>query len=142
MSRIARDETVRPTRVPVSSSRAPLVVKGFDHKNYVGRWVADIEGRIQAFLDGGYEFVQKDSIKKAGEDTVETSRSGLDSRISKPGGRGVTLFLMRIPRKFWDEDRKAKDLEVDRTEEGLKKTSKNSADYGKLTIGSDIKEQT
>lgn len=141
MSRIEREETVRPVRVPVASSRAPLTVKGFDDKNYVGRWVADIEGRIQMFLDGGYEFVQKEDIKKAGEATVETSRKGLDSRISKPGGRGVTLYLMRIPKKFWEEDRKAKDAEIDRTEEGLKKPSKNSSDYGKLTIGSDIKEQ-
>jgi hypothetical protein len=141
MSRIERQETVRPSRIPVASSRAPLTVKGFDHKNFVGRWVADLEGRIQMFLDAGYEFVQKDEIKKAGEDTVETSRKGLDSRISKPGGRGVQLYLMRTPRTFWEEDRKAKDIEVDRTEEGLKKTSKSSADYGKLTIGSDIKEQ-
>lgn len=133
MSRIKREETVRPTRVPVSSSRAPLVVRGFDHKNYSGRWVADIDTRIQDFLNGGYEFVTKNDIQGAGEATVETS-SGLDSRIKKPGGRGITLYLMRIPKKFYLEDRKAKDKEIDRTEEGIRKTAKDSADYGKISL--------
>jgi hypothetical protein len=140
MSRVKRDEPVRAARVPVSSSRAPLEVKGFDHKNFYGRWVADIDERIQTFLDGGYEFTKKSDIHKAGERTVDSS-SGLDSRVSKPGGRGATLYLMQLPRKFYEEDRKAKDAAIDQTEEGLKKTSKSGADYGKLKIGSDFSEQ-
>lgn len=133
MSRIKRDETVRPTRTSVSSSRAPLVVKGFDHKNYKGRWVADIDTRLQDFLDAGYVFVEKKEIKSYGERTVETS-SGLDSRVTKPGGRGITLYLMKQPMAYAIEDQKAKDREVDRTEEGIRKTAKDSADYGKVTL--------
>ncbi len=140
MSRVKREEPVRTARVPVSSSRSPLAVKGFDQKNYQGRWVSDIDQRIQAFLDGGYEFVPKSEIQSAGERTAETS-SGLDSRVSKPGGRGVTLYLMRLPRKFYLEDRAAKDAEIDRTEEGLKKAPKGEGNYGKVKIGSDFSEQ-
>ncbi len=140
MSRVKREEPVRTTRVPVSSSRSPLEVKGFDSENYQGRWVADIDQRIQTFLDGGYEFVSKAEITRAGEKTVETS-SGLDSRVSKPGGRGVTLYLMKLPKKFYLEDRKAKDKEIDRTEEGLRTPLKGEGSYGKVKIGSDFSEQ-
>ncbi len=140
MSRVKREEPVRAERVPVASSRSPLTVKGFDQKNYQGRWVVDIDDRIQTFLDGGYEFVPKSEIHSAGERTTESS-SGLDSRVSKPAGRGRTLYLMRLPRKFYEEDRKAKDIEIDRTEEGLKKPLKGEGTYGKIKIGSDFAEQ-
>ncbi len=136
MSRIKREEPARTERVPVSSSRSPLAVKGFDQKNYQGRWVMDIDDRIQVFLDGGYEFVPKTDIKSAGERTTDTS-SGLDSRVSKPAGRGKTLYLMRLPRKFYEEDRKAKDIEIDRTEEGLKNPLKGEGNYGTVKIGNE-----
>ncbi len=137
MSRIKREEPARTTRVPVSSSRSPLEVKGFDQKNYQGRWVMDVDDRIQVFLEGGYEFVPKSEIQgRAGEKTADTS-SGLDSRISKPAGRGKTLYLMRLPRKFYEEDRKAKDVEIDRTEEGLKNPLKGEGNYGKIKIGNE-----
>lgn len=135
MSRISRDESVRPQRIPVASSRAPLVVKGLDQKNFFARWVADIDERIQNFLNAGYEFVNRDQIQSAGVKTVETTNS-TDTRVSKPGGRGVTLYLMRQPMKFYKEDRKAKDREIDLTEESIKPSKeKDGANFGKVKLG-------
>jgi hypothetical protein len=134
MSRIKREEEVRPIRVPVSSSRAPLVVKGLDTKNFSNRWVADIDDRITDFLNGGYEFVPKNAIEQAGEATVDTSK-GLDNRITKSGGRGVKLYLMRIPMNLFKEDQAAKEREIAKTVEAMKSPGKGS-DYGQVKIES------
>lgn len=143
MSRISRDEDVREqvneTRIPVSSSRAPLTVRGFDHANFVGRWVLDIDDRLLIFQKGGYEFVTKDMIKSAGESTVDSSK-GTDTRVTKPAGRGLTLYLMRIPREFWEADQKDKQREIDRTERAMHRpgqsTVDSEVDYGEISIRS------
>ncbi len=135
MSKLDRQETRQPVRIPVASNRAPLVVKGFDHKNFSGRWVSDQDGRLADFLAGGYTFVTRDQIHSAGEDTVETSK-GQDSRITKAGGRGITLYLMRIPRNLYDEDQAVKAKEVDQIEKTMK--SPGPGTYGSVKIESDV----
>ena len=143
MSRINRNDDVREevkkTRIPVSSSRAPLIVRGFDHENFVGRWVLDLDDRLAIFQDGGYEFVTKDMLKSAGEATVDSSK-GSDTRMTKPAGRGLTLYLMRIPREFWEADQKAKAKEIDRIERAMtspgKGTVDSEVDYGEVSMGS------
>jgi hypothetical protein len=138
MSRISRDEKARPARVSVASSRAPLVVKGLDQKNFFQKWVLDVDDRIQNFIEAGYDFVRKEPKVVAGEKTVETSE-GLDSRISKPAGRGLRLFLMQQPIKFRKEDQKAKDREIDLTEEAIKPSNNKDVDAGKMSLGSSNK---
>jgi len=141
MGRISRSDEARPARVPVASNRAPLVVKGFDHENFVGRWVNDIDDRIATFLAAGYEFVNNEAKKiVAGEPTVDSS-TGLDSRVKKPVGRGVTAYLMRIPKKWWEEDQKAKQADIAETERAILSPGKGKAvsgevDYGKVSISS------
>lgn len=135
MSRLSREESVRPQRIPVADSRAPLVVKGLDQKNFYARWVLDVDDRIQNFLNAGYEFVNQNQIQSAGSKTVETSAS-TDTRVSKPAGRGLKLYLMRQPRKFYDEDRRAKDKEIDLTEESIRPSrEKEGANFGKVKLG-------
>ncbi len=143
MSRINRTEDVRAEsakpRIPVSSSRAPLVVRGFDHENFMGRWVIDVDDRLARFLDGGWEFVTKDMIESAGESTVDSSK-GSDTRLTKPAGRGLTLYLMRIPKEYWEADQKEKQREIDRTERAMNSpgqgTVDSEVDYGEISIGS------
>ncbi len=135
MSKLDRQETRQPVRVPVASNRAPLVVKGFDHANFSGRWVSDQDGRLATFLEGGYEFVTRDMISSAGEATVETSK-GLDSRVTKPGGLGVTLYLMRIPKNLYDEDQATKARNVDQIEKSMRAPQPGT--YGSVKIESDI----
>ncbi len=135
MSKLDRQETRQPVRVPVASNRAPLVVKGFDHENFSGRWVSDENDRLAAFLEGGYEFVTRGMISSAGEATVESSK-GMDSRISKSGGQGVTLYLMRLPRNLYDEDQAVKARNVDQIEKSMK--SPQPGTYGTVKTESDI----
>ncbi len=143
MSRINRNnevrETVLKTRVPVSSSRAPLIVRGFDHENFMGRWVLDLDDRLAIFLAGGWEFVHKTGIVSAGEATIDSSKQGQDTRVSKPAGRGLTLYLMRIPKEFYKEDQLAKQREIDRTERAMTQpgsaTVNEGVDYGRISVG-------
>jgi hypothetical protein len=138
MSKLDRQETRQGTRVPVASNRAPLVVKGFDHDNYAGRWVDDRDERIAMFLEAGYEFVTKEQAKVSKEDKTIDSSSGLDSRVKKPGGQGKTLYLMRLPRQFYNEDQLAKQREVDEIERAMAASGKDGVDYGQVSMGQQI----
>jgi len=140
MSRLERDETRQGTRIPVASNRAPLVVRNFDHDNFAGRWVDDRDDRIAMFLDAGYEFVPK-SVKNSSVDKTVDSSSGLDSRMTKPGGKGKTLYLMQLPKKFFNEDQLAKQKEIDDTERAIYDPGAGGAvdenvDYGQVSLGS------
>lgn len=138
MSRVSRKDEVRPTRVPVSANRAPLNVKGFDHQNFQGRWVNDIDDRIAAFLEGGYEFVTKDGNTSV-EPTMDATTK-LDSRVKKPVGKGVTAYLMRLPKALWLEDQMAKERELQALDRAMKSPGSNGADYGKVRIGNDVQD--
>lgn len=133
MSRVSRKDEVRPVRVPVSSNRAPLAVKGFDHEKFQGRWVNDVDDRIATFLEGGYEFVTKDGGTVA-EPTIDATTK-LDSRVKKPVGNGVVAYLMRIPKELWLQDQAAKEAELKALDRAMgRPNATNAADYGKVTI--------
>jgi hypothetical protein len=137
MSKIDRQET-RQGRVPVASNRAPLVVKGFDHDNFAGRWVDDRDDRLAMFLEAGYEFVP-DTIKDSRDDRTVDSSSGLDTRMKKSGGKGKILYLMRLPRELYNEDQLAKQREIDQMERAMASPGSGSVDsdvdYGQVSLG-------
>ena len=141
MSKLNRQETRQGTRVPVASNRAPLAVQGFDHDNFAGRWVDDRDDRISMFLEAGYEFVDK-TVKNDGHEKTIDSSSGLDSRMKKPGGKGKTLYLMRLPRQLYNEDQLAKQKELDEIERAMAVPGYGSVndgvDYGKISLGSNL----
>ncbi len=133
MTRESRQEPVHKTRVPVASNRAPLTYKGLDRENFEPRFVLDRDDRIAMFLEAGYEFV-KPTGSAVGEKTVESS-SGLDSRVSKSTG-GRKLYLMQLPKKFYDADQLAKQKVVDEIEQSMRPRVDRGAgaDYGKVEI--------
>lgn len=96
--------------------------------NYMYRLVNDKDGRIEKLQRIGYELVRFD--EHIGDYRVaEGSRLG--SAVSKPVGNGTTGYLMKIPKEFYDEDRKAKDAVVSRTEQAMKPDkSKNETGPG------------
>jgi len=78
--------------------------------NYQYRYINDNEGRLQKAIDGDYEFVNgvQPGDKEVGID------AGVDSRVSVPAGTRedgspMRAYLMRIPRKFYEEDQKEKE---------------------------------
>jgi len=107
------DPKVRPTRVPVSGHRDILTVSGKED-GYVYRWVLDKQedgGRIQKFLNAGYEFVQSDHVGQVGQDDVYQTKN-VGSIVRKPSGDGQYLYLMRIDQDWYTEDQTSKEREL------------------------------
>ena len=118
----------RAKRVPISGSRNVLTVEGQDN-DFVYRWVNDKDGRIDRFKAAYYELV-KDDVK-VGDKTVD-SASGNNGNVSKDVGNGITAYLMRIKKEWFLEDQAAKQVEVDRSEESMKRELNKQGDgsYG------------
>lgn len=127
----------RPRRVPVSGYRDVLTVRGQD-PDYSYRWVKDTSekaSRILKFLNGGWEFVLSDSGVEVGDDQVyKTENVGAIVRV--PAGVGGEtleyLYLMRIKKEWYEEDQAAKQAEVQKTEDALRK------DIGKTPNEDDV----
>lgn len=127
----------RPDRVPVSGNRDILTVQGKDD-SYHYRWVLDQNEsgqRIFKFLRAGYEFVTKDQGIKVGESLVYKSDNN-GSIIRSPGGNGQFLYLMRIPREWYEEDQRAKQNLVRENEKSINKASTDDGQYGDVKLSS------
>lgn len=104
----------RTKRIPVSGPRDILTVTNKD-PNFVYRWVKDLPGRVQRFLDGGYEIVNHDA--QVGERTVD-SGSKVGTAVTR-NDAGATLILMRIPVDWYNEDQDAKMEQIDALEASM-----------------------
>jgi len=136
MPRVSREQELkekRPKRVPVAeANRNKLYIEGLDNKNFVYRWVNDIEGRLAAFVQGWWEFCDQNG-ESVGDGGVENS-AGTSSKFVKGVGQGTKAYLMRIPRAFWEEDQERKEVDLKEREQAMKQVARNAADYGKLEI--------
>jgi hypothetical protein len=115
--------------------------------NYVYRLAADNParpGRVEHLQELGYEVVQDKDVE-LGEPTVDRrTKQKLGSAVTRPGGSGITLVLMRQRREWWEEDQAFKQAKVDALEEAMQMDvergvipgSKESAVGGKLVIKS------
>lgn len=112
---ITATKAVRKTRIPVSGPRDILTVSNKD-PNYFYRFVKDVPGRVQRFIDGGYEIVNQDNAQ-VGQRTVD-SGSRLGTAITRNDGAFV-LVLMRIPLEWYNEDQEAKQREIDALEDSM-----------------------
>ena len=124
----------RPTRIPVSGRRDVLTVAESDKDpNFVYRWVNDSKGNINRYLEGGYELVNDDL--EIGDDNIDRP-TNLASVVSKGVGGGITAYLMRIKREWYEEDRAAFATRVNESEEDMKRTLNSGKDgtYGNVSI--------
>lgn len=122
------EPSVKKRRTPVGQ-RQILSVKGKD-PNYIYRFVNDVGDRIPQFLDGGYEFVDKED-HRIGDNRVNNATPE-GSRAQASVGGGVKAYLMRIHKDYYVEDQKVKQDRVDELERSILNTA--AADYGKVTI--------
>lgn len=127
--------TVKPTRkarIPMDGSRNILTVKGKE-PGFRYRIVND-EGngdRVQRFMDAGYEVVTHAvQVGDSRVDKAGTQGSPIELRV----GNGKRAYLMRISEEYAREDDAAKARRVDVTEETIRSTAKEAADYGKVSI--------
>ena len=110
----------KPKRVPVGAGNK-LKFDGKD-PNYAYRVVNDNPGRLQMFLQAGYEFCHSET-READKGAAEAG--GIDTRIVADAGRGVKGYLMRILKELYDEDQANKIETVKRTEDQLKNRNPN-----------------
>lgn len=129
------DKAKKRERVPVGAARDILTVQRQD-PNYVYRWVLDDPkrpGRLQRFLDGGYEVVT--DAHEVGQNTVDRAKKPLGSAITRPDG-GSTLVLMRILKEWYDEDQAAKADKISDLEKTMiADESASDGRYGGMTVG-------
>ena len=128
------NETKRVKRTPVGGPRDILTVSDKD-PNYEYRWILDVPGRFERFKEGGWEPVQADL--EVGQKTVDRG-SKIGSVVTKAGGSGQTLILMRIPKESYNEDQVAKMAQIDALEATMQAEAKEGR-YGSFTINSNRK---
>lgn len=125
----------RPRRTPVRDQyRGRQSVRGKD-SNYEYRWVNDEDGRVQLLQEDAWEIVTDQDLQIGDRRVAEPSTEGSPRTIS--GGNGVTQYLMRIKKEYYEEDLAAKQRQVDQ----LENATKNDRDgfYGKgISLSSKI----
>jgi hypothetical protein len=140
MTRETREQQTRKPRLSMSEQRDKLAVSGLDFANFSYRWFNDVDDRIPAAKEAGYEFVLKSEIKSSGDPTIDTSQ-GTDTRIRKGVGGGRAAFLMKLPKLYKTEDDAKKEAELLETERAMRQlknktghSASQDADYGSLDI--------
>ena len=107
----------RPNRTRIPMFKRDRISFGNMDPNYQYRVFNDKDDRIQAALQAGYEFVE--SAQEIGErDALDSSKLG--AHVSKPVGGGVTGYLMRIPKEYYEADQKEKQKQIDELEASTK----------------------
>ena len=122
----------RVKRTPIAG-RNRLSVHNKDD-NYVYRIVNDVDDRIDAFKENGWEPVlAKDT--KIGDKRVEGSGpTGSVAEIS--AGGGTKAVVMRIKREWYEEDQAVKAKHVDAIEQTMKENAQRG-NYGKIDLTRD-----
>jgi hypothetical protein len=116
-----RPDRTEKKRVPLGQ-RNILSFEDQD-KDYKYRIINDVGTRISKAEEGGYEFV--DSDKEIGDKFVGKAKK-FGKKVSMPVGNGVTGYLMRIKKDWYDTDQKEKMKVVDASEAPMKKTRKTA----------------
>lgn len=108
-------------RVPVSGERDILTVRGLDEKHFAYRWVLDVSeagSKIFNYTRGGWVFVPADEVEIGQELVFKSPHVG--SVIRVPANRlNDFLYLMKIDRKFYDEDQEKKNEVIDHYEASI-----------------------
>lgn len=125
----------RETRVPLGGYRDILTVENTD-PGYHYYWELDDNeqgNRIYKRRQAGYDFVSPDEGVIVGEASVYTTED-LGSIIRVPNGDGRYLYLMKILREWYEEDRAKMDKLVDDTEESIRRPTNVEGGYGSTKI--------
>lgn len=113
------DRSARPHRVPMSGNRDILVVLNKD-PDFFYRWFKDTGHngqRIYRAKQAAYDFVDATVAAEhgVGQDLVYNA-GDVGSLIRVPAGHGEYLYLMRIRREYYEEDKAAEQSRIDELE--------------------------
>jgi len=121
----------KPPRVPVGL-RNPMAIREDLDPRFNYRNVRGTRGRVEKFLAGGYELVEGDF--KIGDPNIAKA-SGMGSAVSIPSGDNEDrVYLMRIPKEFYDEDQAAKAAKIDEVEKQIKQRPKDEGLTGEIKL--------
>ena len=95
----------RKERIPVGIRRTKLGANIASDK--VGRWVNDEPGRLQAFIDGGYDFVEDPQAIDSSDDIGTRKCKVVDRRTGKKA------YLMQIDKNLYNQDQAVKQARND-----------------------------
>lgn len=103
--------TDRPNRVSRRKSMTgagPLKVRDeLKDPNYEYRFINDKDWNLTDKMERGWEFVL-DPNNEMRIKNVSAEASDIGDRVAKSVGGGVTAYLMRIPKEFYEEDKAEK----------------------------------
>src|SRR5882762_5995929 len=97
-------------RVPIHGGKNILTVEG-QEPGFHYCWVTDQNS--PKYERAAYEYVTHSVI--VGDRRIDAA-PGIGTKVSIPGGNGVTLYLMRIPQELYDSDMKHFHTEIDEKE--------------------------
>jgi len=119
-------------RVPIGQRRPLNIDRSSLDANFEYRNVRGNPANLQRYIDAGYDFVTEDM--QVGDSGIMRG-SQTDSRVSVPSGdSNDRLFLMRIPKEFYDDDQLLKQKAIDKKEEALKPSAEQQGLTGKIDI--------
>lgn len=121
-------------RTPVHGARDVLTVRG-KKDDLVYRWVLDKDEngqRIFMFKNAGYEFVKGDEVQ-IGQSMVYNSEN-VGSIVRVPDKAGGYMFLMAIPKEWYEEDQNEKQRQVLDSESQMIKPDEDEGQYGNAKV--------
>jgi hypothetical protein len=127
-------------RIPFGVPRQKLHVNG-EIPGYHLYIVNDAPGRIDAALQGGYDFVTAGEVQI--DDRVVPSNKDLGSKIKWLVGTNednspLYAYLMKIKQEFYEEDQKALEELNNRTDEAIKRGSIEGGSANRYDAGINI----
>lgn len=93
----------RPKRTPLGSRN---ILKVEPRAGYHRVWVSDsssLRPQLVDYIEAGYTYVEAPTI--VGDKSANMGEPVL-SRVTRPGGQGVMLYLLEIPEEYYQEDQK------------------------------------
>lgn len=110
----------RPARRPLQAQNALAYAS---RQGWVRRWVNDTMGRLEAFQDAGWTFV--DGKDQDTSDKAVSDASALGSVVRRVVNRGLgadnkTAVLMEIPQEWYDEDQKRYNTQADDIDQSIR----------------------
>jgi hypothetical protein len=119
----------RPQRRPIGTGN---VLTAAQRPGFVRRFVNDHDGRVERFLEAGYEIVRNPAADTS--DPKAGKASNLGSPVRKSVGGGMHAVLMEIPADWYAEDQANKQREISDVEQSMRRPNVGDGQYGSVDI--------
>jgi hypothetical protein len=100
-------------RVPLEDQRRMMSVPKDPSFEY--RFVNDTDNRIEAFEKAGWSIVDRSGGEIEPDKRIQNS-NWRQSAACQPVGSGITAYVMRIPKEWYNEDQLRKQRKIDHEE--------------------------